>query len=125
MINILDLNHVALAVSDVARSIRFYEQVVCLKQKPRPNFDFDGAWFALGESRELHLLEGLDTPVHEDPKGSHFAMEVDDIDACQRHLEEHGATIVLLNNRPDGARQIFFEDPDRHILEFCCMATVK
>ena len=122
---ILDLNHVALGVSDVPRSIRFYETVVGLKQKPRPAFDFDGAWFALGKTRELHLLEGLDTPVHEDPKGSHFAMEVDDLDAWHRHLEKHDAKIILLNNRPDGAKQIFFEDPDHHVLEFCSMAMVK
>ncbi len=119
MIEILDLNHVALAVSDVPRSIKFYEEVVCLKQKPRPAFDFDGAWFALGDTRELHLLEGLKTEVHEHPRGDHFAMEVSDIDACQRHLEEKGANIVNINVRPDGARQIFFEDPDKHILEFC------
>ena len=118
---ILDLNHVALAVSNVPRSIRFYETVVGLKQKPRPAFDFDGAWFDLGGTRELHLLEGLDREAHEDPKGSHFAMEVDDLDAWQNHLEEHDATIVLLNVRPDGAKQIFFEDPDRHVLEFCSL----
>ncbi len=121
---ILDLNHVALAVSDVPRSIRFYQTVVGLQQKPRPAFDFEGAWFALGETRELHLLEGLDTEVHEDPRGSHFAMEVDNIDAWQRHLEEQG-TRFALNLRPDGAKQIFFEDPDGHVLEFCSIATQR
>jgi catechol 2,3-dioxygenase-like lactoylglutathione lyase family enzyme len=121
---ILDLNHVALSVSDVPRSIRFYETVVGLAQKPRPAFNFTGAWFALGDTRELHLLEGLDTPVYEEPKGSHFAMEVDDIDAWHRHLEEHDAKIILLNTRADGAKQIFFEDPDQHVVEFCSMATV-
>ena len=121
MIEILDLNHVALAVSDVPRSIKFYEDVVCLKQKPRPAFDFEGAWFAIGETRELHLLEGLNTEVNEHPRGDHFAMEVADIESCQRHLEETGATIVNINLRPDGARQIFIEDPDKHIVEFCVM----
>ncbi len=119
--NILDLNHVALAVSDVPRSIHFYETVVRLKQKPRPDFDFKGAWFALGDTRELHLLEGLDKEVHEDPRGSHFAMQVDDIDAWQRHLEARDIRFAL-NLRPDGAKQIFFEDPDAHVLEFCSLA---
>ena len=119
MIDIRDLNHVALAVSDVPRSIAFYEDVVGLRRKPRPAFDFEGAWFALGETRELHLLEGLDTPVHEHHRGSHFAIEIGDFDACRRHLEETGAPIVHTNLRPDGARQIFIEDPDRHVVEFC------
>ncbi|MCB1231687.1 MAG: VOC family protein [Verrucomicrobiae bacterium] len=119
MIEILDLNHVALAVSDVPRSIDFYENVIGLKRKPRPAFDFDGAWFALGETRELHLLEGLVTPVHEHPRGDHFAIEVANFESCHRHLEEKGAAIVNLNLRPDGARQIFIEDPDRHVVEFC------
>lgn len=118
---ILDLNHVALAVSDVPRSIQFYQTVVGLQQKPRPAFSFDGAWFALGETRELHLLEGLNTEVHEDPRGNHFAMQVDDIDACQRHLEQQAIRFTL-NLRPDGAKQIFFEDPDGHVLEFCSLA---
>ncbi len=116
---ILDLNHVALGVSDVPRSIAFYEDVVGLKRKPRPAFDFDGAWFALGETRELHLLEGLNTPVHEHPRGNHFAMEVADFETCQAHLESRGANIININLRPDGARQIFIEDPDRHVVEFC------
>lgn len=119
MFEILDLNHVALAVSDVPRSIVFYENVVGLKRKPRPAFDFDGAWFALGATRELHLLEGLDTPVHEHPRGNHFALEIADFEACHRWLQESGANIIHLNLRPDGARQIFIEDPDRHVVEFC------
>ena len=119
MIEIKDLNHVALQVSDVPKSIAFYKEVVCLKQKPRPAFDFDGAWFALGDTRELHLLEGLDTPVHEHPRGNHFAMEVSDFEACQQHLEAKEANIINVNLRPDGAKQIFITDPDEHVVEFC------
>ncbi len=122
MFEILDLNHIALAVSNVAESIRFYENVVGLKQKPRPAFDFEGAWFAIGDTpRELHLLEGLDTPLHEHPRGDHFAMEVADFEACRKHLEEKGAEVVNINLRPDGARQIFIEDPDGHVVEFCSL----
>lgn len=121
MITIKDLNHVALGVSDVPRSIQFYREVIGLEQKARPAFDFDGAWFQLGETRELHLLEGLDHPVHEHPRGNHFAIEVEDIDACQAHLEAVGANIININLRPDGARQIFITDPDEHVVEFCVL----
>lgn len=123
IMKILDLNHVALAVSDVPKSIQFYEEVVGLTKKPRPDFDFEGAWFALGETRELHLLEGLDSEVKEHPRGSHFAMEVEDFEACRSHLEARKASIININIRPDGAKQIFIEDPDHHVVEFCYLGT--
>jgi len=59
--------------------------------------------------------------VHEHPRGSHFAMEVADFDACQKHLEAVEAKIININLRPDGARQIFIEDPDGHVVEFCVL----
>ena len=121
MINIKDLNHVALAVSDVPRSVRFYGETIGLKQKERPAFDFDGAWFQLGETRELHLLEGLDHSIQEHPRGDHFAIEIEDFEACQQHLEAVGANIININLRPDGARQIFITDPDDHVVEFCVL----
>lgn len=121
MIHIKDLNHVALGVSDVPLSIQFYADIIGLEQKARPAFDFDGAWFKLGGNRELHLLEGLEHPVHEHPRGNHFAIEIEDFEACQAHLETAGVNIININLRPDGARQIFITDPDDHVVEFCVL----
>ena len=54
--NVTQLNHTAIPVADLERSRRFYQQVLGLRPIPRPPFDFPGAWFALGDGPELHLI---------------------------------------------------------------------
>ena len=49
---ILDLNHVAIHVSDLSASISFYKDKLGLEQIARPDFDFGGAWFRLGTRQE-------------------------------------------------------------------------
>ena len=55
---ILELNHIALHVADLERSVAFYREVLRLVPIPRPAFDFPGAWFQLGAVQELHLIGG-------------------------------------------------------------------
>ena len=43
-LHITSLNHIAVCVTDIARSKRFYSGVLGLKEIPRPAFPFDGAW---------------------------------------------------------------------------------
>jgi catechol 2,3-dioxygenase-like lactoylglutathione lyase family enzyme len=42
------LNHVAIYVADVEKSIQFYQNILGLEELARPAFDFPGAWFRLG-----------------------------------------------------------------------------
>lgn len=48
----------SLTVTDLARAKRFYGDVLGLAELQRPDFDFAGAWYALGD-RQLHLIESL------------------------------------------------------------------
>ena len=114
------LNHVALQVSDVEQSQRFYETVMCLEEIPRPRFEFPGAWFRLGVDQELHLIGGDASEVAERRSGAnHFALMVDDMDACERFLSERGVAYLPRRVRPDGAFQIYLHDPDGHSIELC------
>src|SRR5690554_3159266 len=83
---ILQLNHVALHVTDVARSIPFYRDVLRLPVLDRPAFSFPGAWFRVGVDQELHLIGDRDAAVHSHPRGTHLALEVDDLDTWESHL---------------------------------------
>ncbi|HVW22730.1 MAG TPA: VOC family protein [Opitutaceae bacterium] len=115
-----ELNHVALHVSDVPRSSRFYGDSLGLPALPRPAFDFPGAWFRIGAVQELHLIgERLNGPVDEGSRGGHFAMRVPDIEAAAAHLRARGVRFRGPLRRPDGAGQIFLEDPDGHVVELC------
>lgn len=114
---ILELNHVALFVRDVARSCQFYADVLRLEQIPRPAFDFPGAWFRLGQSQELHLIGGSNETAALSVRGNHFALRVDDVAGWERHVQSSGALVRGPVKRPDGATQLFLRDPDGHLLE--------
>jgi lactoylglutathione lyase len=114
---IRELNHVALHVADVERSCGFYRDVLQLEPMQRPAFTFPGAWFRLGALQELHLIGERGEPVSSGNRGNHFALQVEDLDAWERHLEKAGADFRRRKQRPDGAWQVFLRDPDGHVIE--------
>ena len=123
------LQHVGLIVSDLERSRRFYGDALGLEEVPRPpNFTFAGAWFRFGGT-EIHLLAEADTTGRagaSDPGPSaayglvaHVALEVEDFEAALARLRE--SDVPLIGGpmpRGDGVTQVFFRDPDGHVLEF-------
>ena len=114
---IQELNHVAIHVSDVEKSIRFYHEVLRLEPISRPAFTFPGAWFRLGVNQELHIIGDRSEPVFSHNRGNHFALQVDDLGAWERHLDTLGAEHLRRKRRPDGAWQVFLRDPDDHVIE--------
>jgi catechol 2,3-dioxygenase-like lactoylglutathione lyase family enzyme len=113
------LNHVALHVADVDRSVEFYRDVLGLKPMPRPAFSFPGAWFLLGVDQELHLIGGRSQDVHSHNRGNHFALLTDDFDGWEKYLVEHRIRFDPRRTRPDGALQLYIIDPDGHYIEIC------
>jgi catechol 2,3-dioxygenase-like lactoylglutathione lyase family enzyme len=122
------IQHVGLVVADLDRSRRFYADALGLEEVRRPpNFTFDGAWFRFGGT-EIHLLSdahatggaGQPDPGAGAERGMthHLAFEVDDLDLACTRLAENG---VGLEGGPmprgDGYEQVFFRDPDGHVLE--------
>ena len=114
----LELNHVAIRVSDVERSCTFYREVLRLEQIPRPGFDFPGAWFRLGAVQELHIIGGEKVErLIPQSRGNHFALRVDDLQAWQQYLQPMDVIFRGPVRRPDGALQLFIADPDGHAIE--------
>ena len=117
--NITQLDHVALHVADLERSIQFYTEVLKLAIIPRPNFNFPGAWLRLGRDQELHLIGNRQETVHSHNRGNHYALMVEDIDAWERYFQENKIAYIPRRTRPDGAFQIYLIDPDGHYIELC------
>jgi catechol 2,3-dioxygenase-like lactoylglutathione lyase family enzyme len=115
------LNHVALHVADVDRSVAFYGNVLGLKPIPRPAFSFPGAWFLLGVDQELHLIGGRTQEVHSHNRGNHFALLTDDFEGWERYLVENRIRFDPRRTRPDGALQLYIIDPDGHYIEICTL----
>lgn len=114
---ILNIDHVALHVADLAQSKAFYNGVLGISELPRPAFSFPGAWYAIG-SQELHLIGNRELVVHSHHRGTHFALRVTDIEAVVDKLQTLGIDFIR-KHRPDGAHQVFLQDPDGHYVELC------
>ncbi len=124
------LDHAALLVGDVERSLGFYRDALGLEEVARPaSFTFPGAWVRVG-GQELHLI-GEERPGRarelqpgvEDGEAvrgyaTHVALSVEDLDAA---LEEVGLRGVRpagpVRERGDGVRQAYLTDPDGHLVE--------
>lgn len=119
-LGIQDINHIGLLVYNLESSVAFYSKVLCLKQKPRPAFGDQGAWFHIAQGQELHVIErDKENPISNNPV-THFGLRILDKDAALAHLERCDVAIESTSTRPDGATQIFIRDPDGHQVELTC-----
>jgi len=117
-LNIVELNHVALHVNDLNKSMDFYSSELKLSSIERPNFNFKGAWYAIG-NQQLHLIEGHVGKADSFNRGNHFAVKVESIKETETFLIQQSVDYVGPKSRPDGAQQIFIKDPDGYYIEFC------
>lgn len=126
------LHHVTLAVMDLERSKQFYREVLGLKEIPRPQFPFPGAWFQIGDSQHLHLLVHDDATFRAPGKGIdtrdvHFAVRVPSYRGALEFLRSKGYRENAGDREPckmevkpkptAGYPQIYIIDPDRHVIE--------
>jgi len=64
-----------------------------------------------------------DGVVKKSSRNHHFAFEVADAKAAAEHLKQKGIELVDdAKKRPDGATQVFLQDPDGHVVELCTSA---
>lgn len=127
-IQVQHIDHVTLVVKSVAATRDFYVGLLGMKEVPRPDFDFNGAWFQAGATL-VHLIEEHDRsgpagfPVEvllKSSRNHHFAFEVEDARAAAEYLKSQNIELVDdAKERPDGAVQVFLTDPDGHVVELC------
>ena len=66
MATTVSAHHTSFPVKDLARSRAFYEGVLGLIEKPRPQCGFPGAWYQAGPC-EVHLIQAPDGIEAGDP----------------------------------------------------------
>lgn len=123
------IHHVAMPVTSLDASRRFYSEVVGLAEMERPAFFRHGAWFRLAGETTLHIIEYADGSYRNGlPVNSwdgHFALRVPNLREVLDRLEAAGYGMELPEEDPRrilrfsnaGFPQLFFMDPDRHMIE--------
>jgi len=113
---LMAINHVTYNVKDKDRALRFWEDVLGVKQIPR-QVDRDHLyWLQLPSGAMVHLVENCDAPSE---PSHHGAFEVDDIEATANALNARGVETTPISVRNDGQRAIYLHDPDGNRIEIC------
>lgn len=125
-------HHFQITVTDIEKSRAFYGGFLGLLELQRPKFPFPGAWFALGNGQELHIVcvphaiwrAPTDMQIFE----THIALRVASFKSALEKLHaagfhedlpgNHPLKMVIKPHPPTGYPQVYFFDPDRHLLEW-------
>ena len=123
------LDHFTINVSDLDASTRFYTDVVGLTKGARPDFAFGGAWLYCGDRPMVHLIDddarrtarnkgavskaGLGTGALD-----HVAFRASGIATMRQRLREQNVDFDEQTVPGQGLQQIFLDDPDGVRLEF-------
>jgi lactoylglutathione lyase len=117
------INHVALYVYNLEKSVAFYKKVMQLQEIPEPFKDGKHVWLKTGEHSQLHIIQGA-TSVKEQDINSHLAFSVKSFEKFIDNLEKHKIKYGSWKGdtkeptvRPDGVKQVYLQDPDNYWLE--------
>jgi glyoxylase I family protein len=119
----LFVHHVSVCVSDLGRARQFYGEVLALRELPRPDLGFPGAWYAVGDAQELHLIvhspsKTMRGTTDIDGRDGHFAFRVREYDGTLARLREHGIAVIESPRNRTPWAQIYVTDPDGNVIEF-------
>lgn len=112
------LNHLLFSVSDLERSIDFYENVfdakLLVKGTNTAYFDLNGIWLALNGEKNIARNEINQSYTH-------IAFTIDEEDVTEMYDKLKALNVTTLTGRPRNERDrksIYFADPDGHKFEF-------
>lgn len=117
----LGLRHVALRVRDLDRSLDFYTRVLKMKVEWRP--DPENVYLTSGsDNLALHQVDrAAEAPADASTGLDHFGFVVstpDEVDRWAREVESGGIRLVQQpKTHRDGARSIYFRDPDGNLIQ--------
>lgn len=120
------LQHFLIQTADLAGTVRWYEEVLGLRQGPHPDFKFPVAWLYLGDTDVLHLTEGgagvsenrmrylgqQSTETHGSGVIDHVAFRATGLADMIAHLKARGIAFTQRQVSAQGLFQLFLIDPN-------------
>lgn len=122
-------NHIAQTVGNFNSAIQFYTTILGLDSIANPFNDGAHAWFSIGNNIALHIIDKKLLPKGEvfqtnHSKGNHLCISVQSVDTQITILKKNQikwfdwpGTLYGITLRPDGVKQIWFQDPDGFWIE--------
>ena len=112
------LSHFLFSVSDLEKSIEFYQDVfdakLLVKGRSTAYFDLNGMWLAVNLEKDIPRNEINQSYTH-----VAFSIEEHEFDNIYNKLEKLGVSILNGRDRDESDKKsIYFTDPDGHKFEF-------
>jgi catechol 2,3-dioxygenase-like lactoylglutathione lyase family enzyme len=121
MFSVEGIDHIALAVRDVERSVAWYKDVLGLERRYAEAWGNNPAMVGIGTtSIALFRVEGAapkPSPSRDVLAMRHFAFRTDraNFDRARRELSQQGIAVEFQNHGV--SESIYFHDPDGHEIE--------
>ena len=98
------MNHFTVLTDDVAKTVRFYGEVLGLVPGERPNFDFPGAWLYAEDRPILHIVGGRSRDALKAGVIDHIAFSARGLAATLARLTGRNAVALGGMNAPRYAK---------------------
>ncbi len=119
MVRATGLFHATLPVRDLDRSERFWRELLGIQRHATPSYHPGKVVFLDLGNTMLHLVRYGDEAPWPDLRSTHLAITVDDLDGALAAVKDRGLQILREPFvQPDGARSLYFVDPDGNRVEF-------
>jgi lactoylglutathione lyase len=111
------VDHIAICVKDLKKSVAFYTDVMHLRKVANPFKDTVHQWYSLGNGVKLHAIQGDCIGTH--PIGEHLCFSVGSVHEFAGKLDKLNIKYSNWKGdskeptlRADGVLQLYFQDPD-------------
>jgi catechol 2,3-dioxygenase-like lactoylglutathione lyase family enzyme len=119
--SLTQLNHVTVRTDDLEGTRDFYQDVLGLKDGPRPPLAFPGYWLYCGEMPVVHLVpksNGIGGGASPDTGNfDHVAFTCDGFESMRQRFSQLGIAFREQDVPSIRLRQLFVEDPNKVMVE--------
>jgi lactoylglutathione lyase len=121
----LEHDHSTIQVENIDKSVKFYIDILKLKEMDTPWPENPMIrFFKTGNNQQLHIAQVDTYGTVKTNKVLHLAFSTNNFDGYLKFLNVQGISYYNFNEeqnkiqkRPDGVRQIYFQDPDGYWIE--------